>query len=57
MGIDFPLFAVKNFHDIVLETESFKKEELDERFCFVFPKLIHSTYWKYDYAIFERKDL
>ena len=57
MGIDFPLFFVENFQQMILKIESFKKEELDKRFRFVFPKLIHTTHWKYDYIIFEKKSL
>ena len=57
MGIDFPLFFVENFQQIILEIESFKKEELDKRFHFVFLKLIHTTHGKYDYIIFESKSL
>ena len=57
MGIDFPLFSIENFQEIVLEIESFKKKKLDKLFRFIFPKLIHMTHWKHDYIIFERKNM
>lgn len=57
MGIDFPLFSIENFQEIVLQIDSFKKKKLDKLFRFIFPKLIHMTHWKHDYIIFERKNM
>lgn len=34
---------------------NFERKELDEHFPFLFPKLIHTTHWKYDYIIFESR--
>ena len=57
MGINFPLFFLEKFQDIILEIESFKKEELGKRFCFVFLNLIYTTHWTYDCIILKRKNL
>ena len=56
MGMDYPLMSTKVPYELISSIENFEREELDERFCFLFPKLIHTTHWKYDYIIFERKD-
>ena len=44
-------------YKLISSIEDFEKQKLDKRFRFLFPKLIHTTQWKYDYIVFERKDL
>ena len=55
MAMDYPLMSTKVPYKSISLIENFEREELDERFHFLFPKMIHRTHWKYDYIIFERK--
>ena len=54
--IEYPLISAKFPYKLISSIENFERENLDELFRFIFPKLIHTTHWKYDYIIFERKD-
>ena len=56
MVMDYPLMSTQVPYELIYSLEDFERQNLDERFCFLFPKLIHTTHWKYDYIIFERKD-
>ena len=47
--------STKVSYELILSIEDFEREKLNERFRFLFPKLIHTTHWKYDYIIFEIK--
>ena len=47
--------STKVSYELILSIEDFEREKLNEPFRFLFPKLIHTTHWKYDYIIFEIK--
>ena len=55
MGIDRPLIVLVDHEKIVSEIQDFMHEQLDERFKFVFPQLINTVHWKFDYIIFEKR--
>ena len=57
MGIDYALMSIQVRYELISSIEDFERQNLDERFRFLFPNLIHTTHWKHDYIIFERKDL
>ena len=56
MGMDYPLMTTQVPYELISLIKDFERQNLDERFRSPFPKLIHTTHWKYDYIIFERKD-
>ena len=49
IGMDIPLLMTNVSSELVAAIENFEKEKGD-------PGLIHTTRWKYDYIIFERKN-
>ena len=51
--MDYPWMSTEVPHELISSIEDFEKENLDERFRFLFP---NTTHWKYDYIIFKRKD-
>ena len=53
--MDIPLLMTNISLELVAAIKNFKKEKRDPHFCFLFPRLIHTTRWKYDYIIFEEK--
>ena len=56
MGLDNSLLGYSNFKQLLEEIESFVNENLPEKFISSnFPKLIHSTKWKYDYIVCRKK--
>ena len=53
MGIDRPLFAFANNDQIMDELKNFKVDNFDlSKYKTVFPTLIHTIRWKYDYIIY-----
>ena len=56
MGIDRPLFVFFNNDQIMDELKNFKVDNSDlSKYKTVFPTLIDTTRWKYDYIIYRRK--
>ena len=55
MGLDCALFTLKDCSSIIDEIKDFTFDELDKRFSFCFPHLVHTVKWKNDYIIFKRK--
>ena len=56
MGIDRPLFVFFNNDQIMDELKNFKVDNFDlSKYKTVFPTLIDTTRWKYDYIIYRRK--
>ena len=55
MGIDSPLFSHLRHSQIIDQLQSFTSDELDERFKLMFPQLLFTIKWKYDYIIFRKK--
>ena len=51
MGMDYPLMSRQVPHELISSIQDFKRQNLDESFRFLIPKLIHTTHWKYDYII------
>ena len=41
--------------ELIAIIKDFEKENRDPKYLFIFPILIHTIKWKYDYTILERK--
>ena len=50
-----PLFSFSRHNSIVNEIHEFMKEELDDKWKPMFPTLVSTMRWKYDYIIFQPK--
>ena len=57
MGLDIPLLSTRVSSELVAIIINFEKENRGLKYSFVFPRLIHTIKWKYDYIIFERKNI
>ena len=55
MGLDNSIFGYKNFTKVLEEVDCFLNEHLPNKFNSNFPKLIHSTKWKFDYIVATKK--
>ena len=55
MALDIPLFLFSRHNSIVSEIHEFMKEELDDKWKPMFPTLVSTIRWKYDYIIFQPK--
>lgn len=55
MGLDSPLFFYTRHDQITDEINSFMSGELDKRFKILFPQLVATVKWKYNYIIFQKK--
>ena len=51
MGLDKAIFAFSNFRELLKEVTLFLDENIPNKFTDNFPRLIHSTKWKFDYTI------
>ena len=49
MGLDSPLYSVKNYPDLIEEIN--KVLAMESGFELVYPQLILTVKWKYDYII------
>lgn len=54
-GLDSPLFFYTRHDQITDEINSFMSGELDEKFKILFPQLVATVKWKYNYIIFQKK--
>ena len=43
IGMDIPLLMTNISSELVAAVKNFEKEKRDPRFCFAFPRLIHTT--------------
>ena len=55
IGLDILLLSTRVSSELVAIIKNFEKENRDPKYYFAFPRVIHTTKWKYDYIIFERK--
>ena len=51
IGLHIPLFSVKNYPDFIDEINKFLSKDLGTRFELVYPQLILTVKWKFDYII------
>ena len=51
MGLDKAIFAFSNFRELLKEVTLFLDENIPNKFTDNFPRLIHSTKWKFDYIV------
>ena len=51
------LLSTRVSSELIAVIRSFERENRDSKYYFTFPRLIHTTKWKYDYIIFEKKDI
>ena len=51
MGLDKAIFAYSNFQGLLQEINLFLDEHIPNKFSGNFPRLIHSTKWKFDYIV------
>ena len=49
------IFSYTNFKKLLEEVDLFLNEHLPNKFISNFPKLIHSTKWKFDYILATKK--
>ena len=55
MGLDQAIFAFLNFKQVITEIDVLLNEHLPKKFISDYPKLIHSTKWKFDYIVAPKK--
>ena len=51
MGLGKAIFAFSNFRDLLEEVTLFLDKNIPNKFTDNFPRLIHSTKWKFDYIV------
>ena len=57
MGLDLPLYSLKNYSDFVKEIHQFLSRDLDSnRLLLVEPQLVLTVKWKFDYIILGGKN-
>ena len=57
MGLDLPLYSLKNYSDFVKEIHKFLSRDLDSnRLLLVEPQLVLTVKWKFDYIILGGKN-
>ena len=54
MGLDIPLYSIKNYPDFIEEINKFLAKDLDSRFQLVYPQLVLTVKWKFDYIILRK---
>ena len=57
LGLDVPLLSTRVSSELIAIIKDFEKENRDPKHLFIFPRLMHATKWKYNYIIFEKKDM
>ena len=55
MGLDNSLYVYLHFKQLLEEIDLFINEHLPKEIDSEFPKLIHSSKWKFDYIVCTRK--
>ena len=51
MGLDMPLYSIKNYPDFIEEVNKFLAKNLDPCFKLVYPQLVLTVKLKFDYII------
>ena len=51
MGLDMPLYSIKNYPDFIEEVNKFLPKNLDPCFKLVYPQLVLTVKLKFDYTI------
>ena len=54
MGLDIPLYSIKNYPDFIEEINKFLAKDLDSRFQLVYPQLVLTVKWNFDYIILRK---
>ena len=54
MVLDIPLYSIKNYPDFIEEINKFLAKDLDSRFQLVYPQLVLTVKWKFDYIILRK---
>ena len=54
MGLDIPLYSIKNYPYVIKEINKFLAKDLDSRFELVYPQLLLTVKWKFDYIILRK---
>ena len=55
LGLHIPLLSTRVFSELIAIIKDFEKENRDPKYLFIFRKLRHTTKFKYDYIITEKK--
>ena len=56
MRLDKAIFAYSNFQELLKEITLFLDENIPNKFTHNFPRLIHSTKWKFDNIVAIKND-
>ena len=51
MGLDITLYSIKNYPDFIDEINKFVAKDLGSCFELVFPQLVLTVEWKFDYIV------
>ena len=54
MGLNIPLYSIKNYPDFIEEINKFLAKDLDSRFQLVYPQLVLTVKWNFDYIILRK---
>ena len=54
MRLNVPLYSIKNYPDFIEEINKFRAKDLGSRFESVYPQLVLTVKWKYDYIILRK---
>ena len=57
LGLDIPLLSTRTSSELIATIKDFERESRDPKYSFIFPRLIHTTKFKCDYIILEKKDI
>ena len=57
LGLDIPLLRTRVSSELIAIIKDYEKENRDPKYLFILSRLIRTTKWKYDYIIFEIKDM
>ena len=57
LGLDIPLLSTSHYSELIEVIKVFQNKNRNPKYLFIFPRLTHATKWKYDYIIFEKKDM
>ena len=48
MGLNIPLYSIKNYPDFIEEINKFLAKDLESRFELIYPLLVLTVKWKFD---------
>ena len=51
MGLDTPLYSIKNYPDFIDEINKFLAKDLRSSFELIYPQLVLTVKWKFDYIV------